>query len=345
VPAAQDHPVVEAWTPEPPPPPQRRAGPGLLAGLIALLLVFGLVGLVAARQAGGARTGAGSPEGAASGLLAALDRDTLDAQTLERAARYLTGEERLLIAAYGDRFARLAAAPPAGQGGLGGVGFGARDVRFQRVGGSDGATVLEAVSGTVRLRSNGVGRLQLSLDEVRHRLAEQTGSRVTSLRLVTVRSEGRWYVALLATALEWSRLTTAGGAADYARLTEAAAPGAPSPEAAVASLRATLDRPIAEIATRLAPAERNAFDAYLPALRAVLEGLTADNGLGLRKLDRPAVGPVSGTERVADGLVRVHFGGEPSRYVMVLRHEGTWYPSIVSTLIDVTLTSAEREQS
>jgi hypothetical protein len=345
VPAAQEHPAVEEWTPAPPPPPQRRAGPGLLAGLIALLLVFGMVGLVAARQAGGARTGAGSPEGAASGLLAALDRDVVDARALDRAARYLTGEERLLIETYGDRIARLAAAPPGGPGALGILGFSARNVRFQRLDGGDAIAVLEAVSGTVRLRSNGGGHLELSLDEARQRLAEQTGNRVISLRVVTVRSGGRWYVALLPTALEWSRVTTSGGAADYARLTAAPAPGASSPEAAVRPLLATLGRPLAESAARLTPGERNAVDAYEPALRALLSGFTTDLGFELGLPGRGAARTVIGTERVAEGVVRVHLDGEPSPYVIALQRGGTWYPSMVFTLTDVTLTSVEREHS
>jgi hypothetical protein len=345
MPAAQEHPAVEAWIPEPPPPQQRRAGPGLLAGLIALLLVFGMVGLVAARQAGGARTGAGSPEGAASGLLAALDRDTLDAKALDRAGRYLTGEERLLVTTYGDRFAELAAAPPGGRNALGVIGVGARDLRFQRVAGGDGVAVLEAVSGTVRIRASGGGRLELSLDEARQRLAAQTGSTVTSLRVVTLRSAGRWYVALLPTVLEWSRLATAGGAADYASLTAAAPPGASSPEAAVGPLLAVLNRPFAEIAARLAPDERNAFDAYQPALRALLAGLSAHNGFGLSRSRRPAAPTITGTERVADGVVRVHLDGEAPPYVVALRRNGTWYPSMVFTLIDVTLASAQREHS
>jgi hypothetical protein len=311
---------------------------------MALLLVFGMVGLVAARQAGGARTGASSPEGAAGGLLAALDRDTLDARALDRAARYLTGEERLLVTTYGDRMAALAAAR-GGQGELGVMSFAVRNVRFQWVDGSDGVAVLEVVSGIVRVRASGGGHLEMSVDQARQRLAEQTGSRVPSLRVVTVRSGGRWYVALLPTALEWSRLATAGGTADYARLTAAAAPGASSPEAAVRLLLTTLDRPLAESAARLAPGERNAVDAYQPALRDLLNGFTADLGFGLGATGRGAGRVVTGTERVADGVVRVRLDGGPSPQVIALQRGGTWYPSMVFTLTEVTLTSSEREHS
>ena len=359
MPAAPEHPAVEAWTPQAPPPPQRRIGPGLVASLIALLLVFGMVGLVAARQAGVARSGAGSPEAAASGLLAALDRDSLDAQALDRAARYLTGEERLLVSTEAGRIARLAANPPAGQDALGIVGLGARDVRFQRVGGSDGVVVLEALSGTVRLRSSGGGTLELSLDEARRRLAQQTNSRVTSLRVVTLRAGGRWYVALLPTMLEWSRLAVAGGPADYAKLTAAARPGAASPEAAVGALLQRLRRPLADIVATVAPSERNAFDAFFPALKGS-QGWPAgpDGRFGLPQAGTARVGPVTRTERVADGIVRVHFdyrprlGGPgmpveppvPAPSVIAVQRNGTWYPSMVFTLVDATLTSAEREQ-
>jgi hypothetical protein len=363
--AAQEHPAAEAWTPEPPPPPQRRIGPGLVASLIALLLVFGMIGLVAARRAGVAHFGAGSPEAAASGLLAALDRDPLDAQALDRASRYLTGEERLLAGTYGDRIAKRAARP-SGPDTLGIVGFGARDVRFQRVGGSggsDGVTVLEAVSGTVHVRTGG-GRLELSVDEARRRLAEQTSSRVTSLRVVTLRTGGRWYVALLPTALEWTRLD-GGGPADYAKLTAAASPGVSSPEAAVSGLLSGLrqQRPLDEILAGAAPSERNAFEAYLAALQSS-RGWAGAGGAGNEMLGLPAPysagGPVTGTEQVADRVVKVYFKAErssggpepdaatgpPTPYVIAVQRDGTWYPSIVFTLTDLALTtSAEQEHS
>jgi hypothetical protein len=357
--AAKEHPAAEAWTPEPPPPPQRRIGPGLVASLIALLLVFGMIGLVAARRAGVARFGAGSPEAAAGGLLAALDRDTLDAQALDRASRYLTGEERLLAGTYADRIAEQAARP-SGPGTLGIAGFGAGDVRFQRVGGSDDVTVLEAVSGTVHVRTGG-GRLELSVDEARRRLAEQTGNRVTSLRVVTLRTGGRWYVALLPTALEWARLD-GGGPADYAKLTAAARPGASSPRAAVSGLLSGLrQRPLDETMAGAAPSERNAFEAYLAALQSSRgwAGGTGDALLGLPP-SYSAGGPVTGTEQVADRVVKVYFKAErssgspepgaatvpPSPYVIAVQRDGTWYPSIVFTLTDLALTaSAEQEHS
>ena len=44
------HPTVPSWTPEPPPARRTGLAPGLVAGLIAVLLLFGGVGLYAARQ-------------------------------------------------------------------------------------------------------------------------------------------------------------------------------------------------------------------------------------------------------------------------------------------------------
>jgi hypothetical protein len=339
----REHPAVEAWTPEPPPPPQPRVRPGLIAGLIALLLVFGMVGVVAARQSGGLGGGASSPEAAASGLLGALDRDTLDAKVLDRAARYLTGEERLAVTTWAERIARLAARPTTGGQPLWIGAFGAGDVRFQQVDGTDDVAVLEAVSGTVTVRANGA-HLELSLDEARRRLAEQTDSRVNSLRVVTVRAGGRWYVALLPTALEWARLAGGGGAADYARLTADAAPGAGSPQDAVRGLLDALGQSPSAIAARLAPSERNAIDAYLPSVPSVA---AADGMLGLRRLDRAAVGGVGGAERVTDGVARVHLNGGQveSSDLIAVRRDGTWYPSMVFTLTDLTLTRAERELS
>ncbi|HYT25489.1 MAG TPA: zinc ribbon domain-containing protein, partial [Actinomycetota bacterium] len=91
--AASPHPAAAGWSPAPP-PARRRAGPALLAALMGLLLLFGGVGLFAARSVT-ARAGAGSPEAAASGLLGALDK-----QDLERAAGYLDGEERQAVTVY-----------------------------------------------------------------------------------------------------------------------------------------------------------------------------------------------------------------------------------------------------
>jgi hypothetical protein len=342
---APEHPAVTAWTPQPPPPPQRRVGPGLVAGLIALLLVFGMIATVAARQRGVAGSGSSSPEGAATGLLAALDRDKLDARALEGAARYLTGEERLLVSTYAGRIAALATAQ-LGREGSGTLGFGARDVRFQRVAGGEEATVLEAVSGTVRVRTPGGGNLEMSLDEARRRLAEQTKGQLSSLRVVTVRAGGRWYVALLPTWLEWARQASAGGSADYARLTATATPGAASPEAAVRNLLAAVQRPLDQILPLLAPDERNALEAYLPAAPAAA---AADGLLDLRVLGRRVAGTTTaGTERIADGVARVRLAGTlgpDAPAVVAIRRNGTWYPSMVFTFTDVTLTSAEREHS
>jgi hypothetical protein len=55
------HPTVPSWTPEPPPARRTGLAPGLVAGLIAVLLLFGGVGLYAARQTASTAEGASSP--------------------------------------------------------------------------------------------------------------------------------------------------------------------------------------------------------------------------------------------------------------------------------------------
>jgi hypothetical protein len=191
-------------------------------------MVFGAIGLVAARQSGGStRNGASSPEGAVTGLLAALNHDPIDAATLKRASRWLTGEERLLVETEVDRFVQLANNSQYGipGGGLAQFAIGGDDLGFRRVGGADGVSVLEAVSGNVTLRASGTGQLQLSLDEARKRLAQQTHGAVSSIRAVTVRSGGRWYVSLFATALEYAPLPKSGGPPEYGQLAQPTLPG------------------------------------------------------------------------------------------------------------------------
>ncbi len=350
MPAASDHPAAEAWTPAAPPPPGRRVAPGLVAAVIALLLVFGAIGVTATRHASGVGAGAGSPEAAADGLLAALDRDEPDASALDRAARFLTGEEHLLATTYAGRIAKLAAtASSGGQSPLEGLAFGARDVRFQRLGGARDVVVLEAVAGTVSVRTNRGGRLQLSLEQARQRLAEQTKGAVTSLRVVTLRSGGRWYVSLLASGLEWARLAGHGGPPDYGALTGAPAAGADSAEAAVRALLDSVDEPFTAVAGHLVPDERNAVNAYLPSVPSA----ELDELLRVRSAGAEAPRPTGRTEQVADGVVRVYLsgGGEPGAhgphdpYVVAVERDGTWYPSMVFTGIDVTLTGAEQEHS
>ncbi len=312
MPAARDHPAVVAWTPQPPPPPGRRAAPGLIAALIALLLVFGAIGLVAARQSGQTSSGASSPSAAAAGLLAALDHDPLDAAALSRAARYLTGEERLLVTTESDRVVALAnQASTAGQGVLGPFALGASDVGFRQVGGADGVAVLEAVSGTIGV-SSGSGRIQLTVDQARQRLADQTKGAVTSLRLVTVR----------------------------------AVAGAPSPRAAAQALLDSLVDPSARIAERLVPEERNAFDAYLPSVVGGVSTRDLQRLLGSHGMTLHDATLEGRTEPVTAGVVKVYLRGDaPGPAVLVLERDGTWYPSMVFTVIDFTLTTVEQEHS
>ena len=145
---SDQHPTVPTWTPEPPPATRRRLGPGIVAGVIAVVLLFGGVGLVAARQSASTAEGASSPEAAAAGLLTALGQ-----QDLDKAGRYLDDEERLLLATYRDRVTALLAGRMTGPTGqpLSGLQLTARDVRFQRVAGLGGAdvAVVELAGGTV----------------------------------------------------------------------------------------------------------------------------------------------------------------------------------------------------
>ncbi len=343
--AAQDHPP--AWSPLPPPPPTARRGAGLVAGLIALLMVFGAIGLVAARQSGGStRNGASSPEGAVTGLLAALNHDPIDAATLKRASRWLTGEERLLVETDVDRFVQLANGEHGiPGGGLAQFAIGADNLGFRRVGGAGGVAVLEAVSGNVTVRASGTGRLQLSLDEARKRLAQQTHGAVSSIRAVTVRSGGRWYVSLFATALEYTPLPKSIGPPEYDQLAEPAVPGSASPADAVRRLFAAVAEPVGEPADLLVPEERNALHAYV-----LQRGLSSSAEIRrlLRRdgLDLTSARVGASVETIAPGVAAVPLTGVgPDSTMVAIERDGTWYASMVFTVTDLLLTSAEREHS
>ena len=339
------HPTVPSWTPEPP-PRRRRFGPGLLAAAMAVLLLFGGAGLYAARQTAARSAGAGSPEAAASGLLAAVG-----AKDPDRAARYLDGDERLLLATYRGRL--LAAL--AGQNV---AGLSARDLQFRRVGGAPGVAVLELAGGTVTVAAPNGTKVELPVAALDQRLAEQTKGAVTAVRVVTVRSGDRWHVSLLATAAEQARHAARAGQPDYARLAAVrAAPGAGSPEAAARGLAAALSTDPAGAYERLAPAERAVYDAYGQVLAAA-------RGLALR----PGQAKVSGLrvrdERVADGVVRVRLVGgrvdlrglpgtpatvpldraAETPYLVTIQRDGTWYPSLSFTITDWLLAHPQRER-
>ena len=344
------HPTVETWTVAPPPAARRRRlGPGLLAAVMAALIVFGGAGLYAARQSSRATNGAGSAEAAAAGLLGALDDKDFD-----RAARFLAGDERLLLTTYQDRLERLLSRWPAAD-------LTARDARFRQVAGGGDVAVLQLVGGTVGATQAGGARIELPVDELDRRLAEQTKGAVTAVRVVTIRSDGRWHVALLATAAEHARLAAKGTEPDYQSLTGGGAgQGAASPEAAVRTLADAVAGDPAGATERLAPAERRVYDAYAAALAAArpelsLKGQRARvEGLRLR------------TEPVADGVARVHLVGgklvtrnlpgpaDSTRfdvagrngmipYVVAIQRDGTWYASLSFTVTDWLLAQAERE--
>ena len=358
----EEHPTVPTWTPEPP-PQRRRFGPGLAAIVMAAVLLFGGVGLFAARQMAATGTGATSPEAAAGGLLAALDRKDLD-----RAADYLDQDERLLVGTYRDRVVALIAGQLTGTPDE--LDLTARDVRFRRVTGSGGpdVAVVELVSGVVGGRGPGGAKLELPAEELNRRLAQQTKGAVTALRVVTVRADDRWHVSLLATAAEYARAAARGGQPDWALLGTRgqASAGTASPEASVRDLAAELATSSDRAADRLAPSERLVLRAYQRSAPAGAAGQLTD----LSRLGLSVQGLTTRTERIADGVARVHLTGgklqrlpagagteppidlgqldpqrgDPYPYVVTIQRDGTWYPSLVFTVTDWMLTRTERER-
>jgi hypothetical protein len=344
------HPTVPTWTPAPPPERRRRLGPALAAVAMAAVVLFGGVGLFAARQLAATGTGASSPEAAATGLLAALDRKDLD-----RAAGYLDQEERLLLGTYRDRLVAVVAGRLTGGTGdpMAQLDLTARDVRFARVAGSGGpdVAVVELVGGTVGGRGPNGARLELPAAELNRRIAQETKGAVPSLRLVTVRADDRWHVSLLATAAEQARAAARAGQPDWAQFGAAgqAAAGADSPEAAVRELATALETRPDHAVDRLAPGERQVLRAYRQSAPAgAMDRLTDPGKLGLS-----LKGLTTRNERVADGVTRVHLGGGNLRqldpevtdpYVLTIQQDGTWYPSLVFTATDWMLTHTERER-
>ena len=357
------HPTVPTWTPAPPPQRRRRLGPGLAAVVMAAVVLFGGIGLFAARQMAATSTGATSPEAAATGLLAALDRKDLD-----RAATYLDDEERLLVGTYRDRLVAVLAGRLMGTADdpLANLDLTARDVRFRRVAGSGGpeVAVVELAAGIVGGRGPGGAKLELPAEELNRRLAQQTKGAVTALRVVAVRSDDRWHVSLLATAAEHARAAAGGAQPDWALLGSRgqATGGNASPEASVRDLAAALATNSDRAADRLAPAERLVLRAYQ---RSAPAGALPDpSTLGLS-----VKGLTTRTERIADDVARVHLTGgtvqrqggagsrteppldldrldpeHPTPYVVTIQRDGTWYPSLVFTATDWMLTRTERER-
>jgi hypothetical protein len=362
------HPTVPTWTPAAPPEARRRRlGPGLAAAAMAAVLLFGGVGLFAARQLSATGAGAASPEAAATGLLAALDRKDLD-----RAAQYLDDEEGLLVATYRDRVVAALAGRLTGAtgGSLDELDLTARDVRFRRVAdaGGDGVAVVELAGGTVGGRGPRGAKLELPAEELNRRLAKETKGAVTAVRVVTVRAGDRWHVSLLATAAEHARAAARGGQPDWNRLGAAdqAAPGAASPEAAVRDLATAVEANADAAVGRLAPDERQVLAAYRQSVPAGSMGQLGDPG----RLGLSVQGLTTRTERVADGVAKVHLtggtvrprpgsGGQAHRapldlgrlgnrdvepYLVAIQRDGTWYPSLVFTAADWMLTRTERER-
>jgi hypothetical protein len=355
---SDQHPTVPGWTPEPPPARRRRLGPGIVAGAIAVLLLFGGVGLVAARQSATQREGASSPEAAAAGLLTALAE-----QDLDQAGRYLDAEERLLLATYRDRLTGLLAGRMTGPTGqpLSGLQLTARDLRFQRVadlGGADVA-VVELAGGTVGGRDAKGAKLEVPAAELNRRLADQSKGAIKAVRAVAVRDDDRWRVSLLASAAEHGRQAAGAPEPAWDQLAGAgqqAAPGAASPDEAVRNLADAAGQGQQAALELLSPSERRVLAAY----RSLLDRQGGTAPLGTVRVE----GLQTRTEEVADGVARVRatagrlVGGAPPEslgldeaaakgqapYVVTIRQDGTWYPSVVFTVTDWMLHQAERER-
>jgi hypothetical protein len=302
--------------------------------------------------------GATAPGGAAAGLLTALGD-----QDLDKAGQYLDAEERLLLATYRDRVTALLAGRVTGPSvqPLSGLQLTARDIRFQRVAGLGGAdvAVVELAGGTVGGRDAKGAKLELPAAELNRRLADQSKGAIRALRAVVVRADDRWQVSLLASAAEQGRL--AAGAAEpawdqLASTGQQAAPGAASPEEAVRDLVDAAGQGQQAALELLSPAERRILAAYRPLL---------DRQGGMPRLGTVQVeGLQLRTEEVADGVARVRAtagrlaGGTPREslnleeatakgqapYVVAIRQDGTWYPSVVFTMTDWMLHQAERER-
>jgi hypothetical protein len=353
-----DQPTATGWGAAPP-PARRRPGPALLAAAVALVLVFGAIGLVAMRSVG-TSAGGRSPESAATGLLAALDK-----RDLARAGDFLQGEERQLARAYGDRLTRLLAEGSGAKGPLAGLDVTARDLRFRHAASSgDGSVVvLEAVEGTVGVRGpNGV-QVQLPVAEARRQLAAQTHGAIDSLRLVTVRGSGsRWYVSLLASSAEWGRLAGKAGDADYGLLTGGGgAAGSASPEQAVRQLLATAsDGDPSKVADQLAPDEARVANSYRQPLLDRMGLGRPGSPLGPDRRVRFRIdGLTTRNEQLADGVVVVHLTGGTVREagkppvkiteataehaaVVAIRQQGGWYPSLLGTAVSNAIAEAQR---
>ena len=107
---------------------------------------------------------------------------------------------------------------------------------------------------------------------------------------------------------------------------------------------------------QLSPAERRVVTAYqpllahqggqTPAATVRVEGLqtrteqvTADVARVRATAGRLAAGTGGGSVDLADADAK-----EPAPYVVTIRRDGTWYPSLVFTVTDWMLNRAERER-
>src|SRR3954452_12636822 len=166
------------WTVQAPPPPARRnAVPAILAGVLALLILVGAVTTFALRAVPGAGSGAGSPEAAAEGLLAAVaDRDP------GRIAELVVPAEARVAEVNGTRVLDLVTSA---LGQSGGGKLTADGVRFRTVGPTGDAALVELAEGRIGVPMGG-GSLSLPVSEINKRLGEATGGKLDAVRLVAV---------------------------------------------------------------------------------------------------------------------------------------------------------------
>jgi hypothetical protein len=221
------------------------------------------------------------------------------------------------------------------------------------VAGSADVAVLELAGGSVTLSGPGGQSLQLPVDELDKRLAQQTHGAVSAVRLVTVRSGGRWRVDLLASAAEQARLAARGGQPDY-QLLAGTAPGkgAASPDAAVRGLAAAVAADPTSAIDWLAPDERAVAAAYRAALLARRPELGLRPGnlrvRDLRLRDEPVAAQVVRVRLLGGQLLLRGLPGAPSSvpldragrqagatpYVVAVQRGGAWYPSLEFTAAD-----------
>jgi hypothetical protein len=352
-------PTAVGWAVQPPPPPARRnVVPAVLAAVIGLLILVGGITTVALRATAGAATGAGSPEAAAEGLVAAVA-----AQDTAKIAELVTPTEARLVQVHGTRALDLVKQ----ELGQGGGQVTADGVRFRVIGPTGDAALVELAEGRFGVPAGG-GQLSLPASEVNKRLSDATEGKLSSVRLVAVADGNRWRIGPMASAA-YTWLTAAGVDVDDVStlVSGPAADGAATPEAAVEGVVAAVtDGDLDRAISLLAPDEARVLGGvrpHLAALAAREPGMFADPhakwlaGLpGGTAPDIEVSGLTLATEPVADGVVRVRVTGgtvtgpdgkaskvdpaDDETTVIAVEQDGLWYPSLLFSQIDKALAEA-----